>query len=122
MSRLLRWGPLVFWAGLIFLLSHQPGLPVDLGSADWLAHSVAFGVLALTLLWALSDRGRQRFSTTAVAGVWVVSVVYGVLDEFHQSIIPNRNPSLSDVVADAVGALLFLWAGTLVLRARLGRA
>jgi VanZ family protein len=38
----------------------------------------------------------------AVAG----TLLYGILDEVHQSHVPNRVASVSDVLADAVGAVL----------------
>ena len=41
-----------------------------------------------------------------------VTVLYGALDEYHQSFVANRDPSGSDLLADGAGALVavaFAW-------------
>jgi VanZ family protein len=40
--------------------------------------------------------------------------LYTIFDEAHQSFIPNRQPSLLDLLADSLGALLAL-AGVALL-------
>jgi len=32
--------------------------------------------------------------------------LYGASDEYHQAFVPNRNPAVSDWVADSLGALV----------------
>ena len=51
--------------------------------------------------WKAGNAGLLRWSILAV----VFSVGYGVMDELHQSMVPGRTASLSDVVVDAVGAV-----------------
>jgi VanZ family protein len=42
--------------------------------------------------------------------------LYGVFDEWHQSFVPGRYASLTDVALDVAGAVLGIW-----LAARMGR-
>lgn len=37
---------------------------------------------------------------------WGFSVFYAITDEFHQSFVPGRGPSVQDVVWDGIGALI----------------
>jgi len=46
----------------------------------------------------------------------LVGVIGGALDEFHQTFVPSRGPSLRDVLIDTMGAIFFqlaiaLWIG-----------
>ncbi len=108
--------PVVLIMGVIFFLSHQPGdlfAPYDFRWADKLAHLAVYGLLCTTLIYAFSDRYR-RSAKGVVAGVSIlICLVYGISDEFHQSFVPGRYPSVSDVVADVMGAviacILWLW-------------
>lgn len=97
----------------IFVLSAQPGdtLPLpDLWNFDKVLHLLAYAVLASTCLFALHPV--PAHAKTAVAlGVLCLTALYGVTDEFHQSFVPNRTPSLADVVADTLGGAIIagLW-------------
>ena len=45
---------------------------------------------------------------------WLMALLFSATDEFHQSFVPGRNPSLWDVfLFDNLGALAGLWAGRL---------
>ena len=48
----------------------------------------------------------------------VIGVLYGLSDEIHQSFVPNRECTLSDFLADAIGVLLALAAGKMWLHKR----
>ena len=108
--------PLILIMGTIFFLSHRPGdsfnLP-DITDLDKLLHCIAYGVLAATALFALEPhfrRSRPWASSLLVVGF---CLLYGISDEFHQSFVPGRMPSIWDIVADVTGALLCvsLWYG-----------
>lgn len=99
---------------MIFYLSHLPGDSTpELGAVpDWAAHIVLYGVLGVALTW-----GRVR---SADRPGWYALGAFGLLwavsDEWHQSFVPGRHPSVSDVVADVVGLFLGAVAATLLLR------
>lgn len=94
--------------GLIFVLSAQPNLGTDLGLIDLIgrkiAHAGVFGSLCLLWLWALGPvTGR------ALAGAVLISVVYAVTDEYHQTHIEGRSGNPVDVGIDAAGIAIAAW-------------
>ena len=109
MGRLSAWGPVVAWCGLIFWFSSLPDLKTP-RSYDYplrkAAHLFEYGVLALLLRRA----GLSR------AASFVLSVLYAVTDEWHQSFVPGRHGAVSDVLVDAAGALTGLLAGAILRR------
>lgn len=103
-----RWAAVVAWMGLIFFLSAQSTLP-DLSGGrvelqDVAGHFVVYAVLALLWRWALAGVGVRRPGTWAL----VLSVLYGLSDEFHQGFVPGRNPDILDLLTDAAGAAVAL--------------
>ena len=69
-----------------------------------MGHVGVFGVLAVLFWWAL---GLGRWTGTRRAALAVVlTVMYGVTDEWHQSLVPGRTPDPMDVLTDAVGAIV----------------
>jgi hypothetical protein len=105
--------PVTLVMGTIFLLSHQTGDSIDLPSfpgADKVAHMMAYGALALSLLWYFGKKGAGQMMRTALFTV-ALCLLYGVSDEFHQSFIPLRSVSALDIVADTAGASIvaFIW-------------
>lgn len=101
--------PMLVVMATIFYLSHQPGDTLHMPQfwcADKVFHAIAYGALAMSILLAGQpvSAGNSRL---AVGGAVVgVCLVYGILDEFHQSFIPRRDASVFDVLADVIGALL----------------
>lgn len=107
----MRFLPLVGIMALIFLLSHIPGkgLPeATIFKLDKLWHALAYATLAATALWALLPQVIKRPRPT-LWGILLFCLLYGISDEFHQSFIPGRYVSLGDIIANVIGAALFLW-------------
>lgn len=69
------------------------------------AHVGAFMVLFLLLYLALKKTTSMNFRALFVFSFFI-TCVYAILDEFHQSITPNRTPYAGDVLLDCFGALL----------------
>ena len=65
------------------------------------AHVVAFGLVAMTLWLLRLDANR---GSAAPAGVYLLAMVYGLLDELHQRHVPGRACSVVDLLSDSVGA------------------
>lgn len=40
---------------------------------------------------------------------FLISLVYAVSDEYHQSLVPGREPRIRDVVIDSIGALFAVY-------------
>jgi VanZ family protein len=112
-----RWLAVGAWMALIFILSSQSKLPSpDDPLINFLfkktAHFVAFGVLA-ALFWRALTPARWAYPLS-----WAFTTLYAISDEYHQSFVALRTPTLRDVVIDACGAataLLLVW---LTLRRR----
>ena len=105
-KNLYHWGPAVAYAALIFALSHQSNPPGAQWWAadDYVVHFFEYGVFALTLLWGATSGFRLSLTIKSAALVFAVAVLYALSDEWHQSLVPNRDASLLDVASDALGA------------------
>jgi len=119
-SIVLRWAAVIAWMGLIFFLSSRPDLPNFAPGLPGLeeigGHLTAFGVLAALLWWALRGSAVRYPATWAL----VLAVSYGATDEFHQSFVPGRDMSLSDLMVDLIGASAALLIVTLLHARRMG--
>jgi len=106
------------WAAFIAWASHQPNpfphLPEAILTHDKLLHAVAFGVLAGLIRRALRLAPLPPLRALLLA--WVLSSGWGLLDEFHQSFIPNRDADPWDLTADALGAAVGAWLAAVGLR------
>lgn len=97
------WAPVVIWMGATFVVSHQPKVTIPFDAPDYLAHGLSYALFGLLLVRAFA-RGRWTAVTPAMAMLaTLLGAVYGLSDEFHQSFIPGRHASASDLVADIVG-------------------
>jgi len=97
--------PLALMA-LIFWLSSQTG-GGDIGEAGRIAaHAGQFGALAALWVWALGPGIGAR----AIVASAVISTLYAISDEYHQSFVPGRDADSFDVGVDAVGIALALGA------------
>lgn len=110
MRRLSSWAPVALWCALIFALSSVPDLGTGL-SFDYplrkLGHLAEYAALFALLRRALAREGLAPRAAGALA--FVLSVLYALSDEYHQSFVPGRAGRASDVLVDAAGALL-AWA------------
>jgi len=100
--------------GTIFFLSHQPGADLPLAllpGLDKLAHGFVYGVLAAAAIYAVQENAPRTPPGRTCMLVVLFCFLYGMTDEFHQSFVPGRDPSLGDLLADTAGAALmtFLW-------------
>ena len=103
----------LLWAGLIWQLSSQAGKD-EPGHFLWswagnLAHAPLFGLLALWLALALPRTGGwARLAGRDLLFVLALVLAWAVTDEWHQSWVPLRDASMTDLATDLAGA-----AGTL---------
>jgi len=76
-------------------------------------HMIGYGLLALAF-WRMFEFEERRFWLA-----WLLAVLYALTDEYHQSFVPGRHPSLFDaLVFDALGALIALWLASRFLKSK----
>jgi len=104
------WLPMFAQMALIFFLSSQSTFPKEIPAwvfyFDKVVHAILFGLLCFLIVrtWVAGEWAK---ATNAIFGLSIVfTTLYGVSDEFHQCFVPGRTPSLGDIMADAVGAIL----------------
>ena len=131
MKRLRTWAPVVIWMCVIYAMSAMPGetsgdtsgmlvrialsilsflfgeeaaagVPVD--ALHMLirkaAHMTEYAILFLLAFRALRKEGAKRPGLYALA----LCAAYAATDEFHQSFVDDRGPSVIDVGIDTLGA------------------
>ena len=107
---------------VIFALSSWPGVP-DLpgGLSGYTGHLAGYGILGALVVRAFAGARWAGLTPSAGWRALALSSAYGVTDEFHQSFVASRTPTLGDWVADTVGAALGI--AVVMLAARVtGRA
>lgn len=99
------------WMAVIFGLSSQSSLPQPAGISDdaisLAGHLGVYAILA-TIFWAITPRRWPNQRRLALA--FACTMLFALSDEWHQSFVANREPSLIDLAVDAVGATLALMA------------
>jgi VanZ family protein len=107
-----RWLPALLVMLVIFLFSARPSseLP-DFEWADRIVkkggHMIGYALLAVSY-WRAIEFRRERWWLA-----WCMAILYAISDEFHQSFVPGRSPSVWDVlVFDNLGAFV----GIVILR------
>jgi VanZ family protein len=105
--------PAIIWAAIIFTISHQEKLPgPDSGVLNYLLKKTGHLVVYL-ILFLLTYRGLSRGTSLphSKLAAFLICVLYALTDEYHQSFVPGRFPSLIDVGYDSFGASL-AWLST----------
>lgn len=109
MVQFFKWLPALLTMAIIFWFSSQPSseLP-NFGLVDRMikksGHVFEYAVLSFWVWYALGFRKDHRWLA------WLFALLYAVTDEYHQSFVPGRFPSIWDVIIfDNVGALIGTW-------------
>ncbi|HEY2569407.1 MAG TPA: VanZ family protein [Candidatus Udaeobacter sp.] len=136
------WLPLLIWLSLIFLdstdlMSAQHTSRFIVPFLHWLnpnispaaaasihfmvrkcAHVGEYAILAFLLFRAADCMANLKWSMPILClGIWTVCLFVAVTDEFHQTFVPSRGPSIRDVAIDCSGAIIgFLIAAVFVRR------
>ncbi|MFR2710965.1 VanZ family protein [Frisingicoccus sp.] len=72
------------------------------GPVRKLAHMTEYFILAITVALPFYVYGLRGFPLLLVAGI--ICVGFACTDEYHQSFVAGRGPSMRDVCIDSVGA------------------
>jgi glycopeptide antibiotics resistance protein len=142
-SFLKYWLPLLVWLGVIFLGSTdlvsaehtsrfivpfllwlKPGMSpatirLILFGIRKCAHVAEYAILALLLWRALRSSSTLRTKSAMLYGaVLLACALFAASDEFHQSFVKSRTPSVHDVILDVAGALFGLLIGAAFVQNR----
>lgn len=100
MKALRLWLPAIVWMIVIFLLSSRQSVSV---SPDYWLNFLFFKTLHVVeyaILFILYTRGLGgRFSYA-----FLLTILYAVTDEIHQTAVPTREGRVRDVIIDGIGA------------------
>jgi VanZ family protein len=104
-----NWLPALLTMMVIFWFSSQPA--VELPNFNWAdrlvkksGHVLGYALLALSYWFALGLEAKRYWLA------WLLTILYAMTDEYHQSFVLGRHASAWDVVIfDNIGALLSLW-------------
>ena len=113
-GRIRAWWPAAAWVALIATATSWPAPRISFAPAaslDKVAHFALYfglGWLVGRGLW-LSDRS----SLPALVAAFVVCAAFAAVDEWHQHLLPGRDPSAADWLMDVAGLsfglVLYLW-------------
>ena len=107
--KILNWLPALVMMGVIFWFSAQPAEELPVFSwADTIVkksgHVIGYGLLAFTYWYGLGMVRQKNWLA------WLLAVLFALTDEYHQSFVSGRHPSIWDVlIFDNIGALLSVW-------------
>ena len=101
----------LLYSAAIWYFSGLPSGDIDLPDFwDKPTHFLEFALLGFLLVRGFGvGKGKASFLLA-----WLLAVIYGTVDEYHQSFVEGRIPSALDVLADALGAAAGAAAGLLV--------
>ena len=106
MSRPLRFIAPLLWMALIFYMSSRTSVGPDLPEfTRWIAHFTEYATLAVLWLWALAPSLGRR----AILAAALISALYAISDEWHQSFVEGRESDPKDFLIDCIGITAGLW-------------
>ena len=101
------WLPPLLWAVALFLLSawHGPEEPPSFNfpGLDKIVHAGLYAILA-SLLYLPLHFDRKYTPLRAAVLAFLLSGLYGISDEWHQSFVSTRSSDPMDWLADCAGA------------------
>jgi VanZ family protein len=98
------WLPVVVYMAAIFYVSSLTHPPVPADIPDVRLHAVAYFGLMVVVTRAIARGAWARVNGGTLALAWLITVLYGASDEWHQRYVPMRTAELHDLIADAIGA------------------
>ena len=108
-SAIVRWIPALVMMCLVFWFSSLPSQ--ELPNFDWAdrlvkksGHMLGYTMLAVSYRHAWGVHRKRGWLA------WILAILFAVSDEYHQSFVPGRHPSVWDIlIFDNFGALIGLW-------------
>src|SRR5207237_260929 len=105
--------PIIYMIAIWIMSSMSSDAIVELPDSKWdgylkeSLHLVEFGILYLFL--ALAWLTVRELNGNINVILILLSSLYGLTDEIHQSFVPYRSATVIDLVKDALGVLVASW-------------
>ena len=123
------WGPVTIWMALIFTFSTDwfaspntssffgpllswliPGIATETiqivhAALRKLGHWTEYFILAALTAGALKTQWPEQSRRNCFVASVIFATLYAISDEWHQSFVPSRSASATDVAIDACGAI-----------------
>lgn len=117
LKQLILWLTVFAWMGAIFYFSSVPGknIPLLFPFQDAVFHIAVYAILGFLFIRSAEFTFLNLTPLKLLLFSLFFGTLYGIIDEFHQSFVPNRYPAGFDVFTDSLGTLLgsltqlFLW-------------
>ena len=107
--------PLVAYMIGVYMISAVPGDRLTPVVDDRIAHTLEYFGFSMLAIFAAAGFAPQGLSLRELSGAMIFTALYALSDEFHQSFVPDRHPSVQDFAFDMLGAsiaALLIWFGT----------
>jgi len=102
------WLPVLVYCVAIFIQSSFPtaGQLPQWSGMDKLLHVAAYALLGFLFFRALAaNRPNENRNPSLIISI-LLTGLYGLSDEFHQSFVPGRTAEAADALADLAGGVL----------------
>ena len=101
MKSIVKWVPSILVMFIIYLVSSTPGPVIQQAGLGHESLHIT-GHFALFFFLCISFYKATKNILLSI----ILSVIYGVLDEYHQFFTFERSPSIFDIQIDALGAIM----------------
>lgn len=113
---------LIGWVITIILVSSTPNIPtlkIHTGRSeirlDYIIHFCEYAVLAFMAF--LSFAGKEyKINYKKFVLITVTLIIFAVIDEYHQKLIPGRSFNVNDIVSNISGILAALLYSVVIFR------
>lgn len=101
------WFPVILYSGIIFYVSSVPNVktPLQEMQFDKFLHVLVYMPFGCLLARGISNTQGSVPRGILLTSVLLVSFLYGLSDEIHQSFVPGRNAGVIDIIADTIGGM-----------------
>lgn len=102
--------PAIAWSIFIFAVSSIPSskIPTLIDYTDKVLHAGVFGVLCWLIHIALFFQPNVTLKKYSALFALLLTMLYGVVDEYHQMYTPGRTTEFWDFLADTTGGVVYL--------------
>ncbi|MEW6062466.1 MAG: VanZ family protein [Bacteroidota bacterium] len=106
--------PALAWSIFIFAVSSIPSgrIPALIDYTDKVLHAGVFGVLCWLIHIALFFQPNVKLKKHSALIALLLTMFYGIIDEYHQMYTPGRTTEFWDFLADTTGGGVYLLLNT----------